>query len=347
MANEDYIDIIFDIFEYEGQRARVKRSLTVSTLINEVLREFDDIPADPMNKYVIYMKGSDTPLEEQKNLKELDLQPQDELVFDHFRRFLRKNLPPHECASFIEVKSGESFDVTWQPALIGRASQDMDHNVLLAVDLEYLPEGKTISRTHAEFTVEHGRFYIRPMAAHNPVFLNGKEMPYNKRFEIKHRDELTLGYKNVTLFFRTQITGKGAGAIDQTTKEEKMKTSQPIADEPAATMIEDAAASMKLSAPGLVVEQSAVQGNVGKLIELDEFPYLLGRTHPQLTQEDQVSRRHAEIRKDAAGKFYVIDLGSTNGTMVNGAKIAANEATEIMKGSRIRLGNVLTVRLEY
>lgn len=346
MANEDYIDIQFDIFEYEGQRARVKRSLTIGNLIDEVLREFDDIPADPLNKYVIYMKGSETPLDEQKNLIELDLQPQDELVFDHFRRFLRKNLPPNECVSFIEVQSGESFDVTWQPALIGRASQDMDHNILLAVDLEYLPEGKTISRTHAEFTVEHGHFYIRPMAAHNPVFLNGKEMPYNKRFEIRHRDELTLGYKNVTLFFRTQISGKSA-SIDVNTREEKMKASQAVPGEAAETMIEDAAASMKIKTPTLVIEQSADEANVGQVITLDEFPYLLGRAHPQLTKDDQASRRHAQVNQDETGKFFITDLGSTNGTMVNGIKIPVKEPVEIMKGSRIRLGNVLTMRLEY
>lgn len=346
MANEDYIDVIFDIFEYEGQRARVKRSLTVETLINEVLREFDDIPADPLNKYVIYMKGSETPLDVNKNLLELDIQPQDELVFDHFRRFLRKNLPPEQCVSFIEVKSGESFDVTWQPALIGRASQDMDHNILLAVDLQFLPEGKTVSRTHAELTVERGHYYIRPMAAHNPVFLNGKEMPYNKRFEIHHRDELTLGYKEVTLFFRTQLSGKSM-AVEQDTREEQMRTNQEISEAPAATLIEDAAVSMKLSSPSLVVEKSAVAEHVGEVITMVEFPYLLGRTHPQLTDEDQVSRRHAEIRQQAPGKFLVVDLGSTNGTMVNGSRIPANQPVEIMKGSRIRLGNVLTVRLEY
>ncbi|MEE4193648.1 MAG: FHA domain-containing protein [Anaerolineae bacterium] len=345
MPNEDYIDITFDIFEYEGQRARVKRSLTIANLIDEVLREFDDIPADPLNKYVIYMKGSDTPLDENKNLIDLDLQPQDELVFDHFRRFLRKNLAPQECVSFIEVQSGESFDVTWQPALIGRASQDMDHNILLAVDLEFLPEGKTISRTHAEFTVERGHYYIRPMAEHNPVFLNGKELPYNKRFEIRHRDELTLGYKNVTLFFRTQITGKG-GSIETDTREEKMKVSQALPDDSSATMIEDGAVSMKLEAPALVIEQSVNPENVGVVITLNEYPYQLGRTHPQLTQEDQVSRRHAEIRKEPNGKVFITDLGSTNGTLVNGSKIPANTPVEIMKGSRIRLGNVLTLRFE-
>ena len=57
MANEDYVDVEFDIFEYTGQRARVRKTLTIEVLINEILREFDDIPSDSTNKYVLYLTG--------------------------------------------------------------------------------------------------------------------------------------------------------------------------------------------------------------------------------------------------------------------------------------------------
>src|SRR5215510_6800024 len=51
-----------------------------------------------------------------------------------------------------------------------------------------------------------------------------------------------------------------------------------------------------------------------------------------------VSRRHAKIeRKDL--EFYITDLGSTNGTLVNGAPVAA--ATRIAPGDRIQLGEEL------
>ena len=46
MASEEYIDVKLNIFEYTGQRARVKKNLTIRALIYEILKEFDDIPDD-------------------------------------------------------------------------------------------------------------------------------------------------------------------------------------------------------------------------------------------------------------------------------------------------------------
>lgn len=61
-----------------------------------------------------------------------------------------------------------------------------------------------------------------------------------------------------------------------------------------------------------------------------------------------ISRRHAEIRVSARkgeDAVSVIDLHSTNGTVVDGRKIAAE--TPVHDGSLIRIGNTdLTVRVE-
>src|SRR5215475_16188994 len=48
-----------------------------------------------------------------------------------------------------------------------------------------------------------------------------------------------------------------------------------------------------------------------------------------------VSRRHAEIRFDG-GRWYVADLNSRHGTLLNGQKIS--RVTEILTGSQIQLG---------
>lgn len=50
--------------------------------------------------------------------------------------------------------------------------------------------------------------------------------------------------------------------------------------------------------------------------------------------DPSVSRRHAEIRK-IGSTFVLTDLGSTNGTMVNGARIAERALTD---GDRITVG---------
>jgi adenylate cyclase len=51
-----------------------------------------------------------------------------------------------------------------------------------------------------------------------------------------------------------------------------------------------------------------------------------------------VSRQHASIRHEQAG-FWIVDLGSANGTFVNGMAVAA--ARVLRNGDRIRLGNAM------
>ncbi|MEA2191853.1 MAG: hypothetical protein QOI73_1974 [Solirubrobacteraceae bacterium] len=52
--------------------------------------------------------------------------------------------------------------------------------------------------------------------------------------------------------------------------------------------------------------------------------------------DSNVSRRHAEVLPGAAGTWTIADLGSTNGVLVNGRRIAGSEA--LTAGDRIALG---------
>lgn len=52
----------------------------------------------------------------------------------------------------------------------------------------------------------------------------------------------------------------------------------------------------------------------------------------------RASRRHAEVRRQG-GSAWVRDLGSTNGTLVNGARIAGEQA--LRPGDRIEIGDVV------
>jgi hypothetical protein len=51
--------------------------------------------------------------------------------------------------------------------------------------------------------------------------------------------------------------------------------------------------------------------------------------------EDCVSRKHAQLWRDGE-RWYVRDLGSRNGTRVNGVRVM--EATEVRRGDRLDLG---------
>jgi predicted component of type VI protein secretion system len=63
----------------------------------------------------------------------------------------------------------------------------------------------------------------------------------------------------------------------------------------------------------------------------------------RLGDDEQLSRYHARLRLGADGSCVVEDLGSTNGTIVNGAQISAPQM--LQSGDRIELGaSTLVVR---
>jgi hypothetical protein len=70
--------------------------------------------------------------------------------------------------------------------------------------------------------------------------------------------------------------------------------------------------------------------------ELDQQLLTLGRSRDcDIPIDDpSVSRRHAELHRDSDG-FTLVDLGSTNGTQVNGHKV---DRTMLQNGDRITLG---------
>jgi predicted component of type VI protein secretion system len=55
--------------------------------------------------------------------------------------------------------------------------------------------------------------------------------------------------------------------------------------------------------------------------------------------DPEVSRRHATIREGNGGSLAIEDLGSTNGTYVNGTRITA--VTALSDGDTVRLGNTV------
>jgi hypothetical protein len=74
---------------------------------------------------------------------------------------------------------------------------------------------------------------------------------------------------------------------------------------------------------------------------------LIGRTskkrnlHPEIAcdWDGAVSHRHANIELDTNGQAFLVDLESTNGTMVNGKLISANTPIELKDSDRISLGS--------
>ncbi len=81
----------------------------------------------------------------------------------------------------------------------------------------------------------------------------------------------------------------------------------------------------------------------GDRVPLGEYVVSIGR-HDDCTvvlADPNVSRNHAEVRPSGDG-FAVVDLGSTNGTKVNGVRVAEHQ---LRPGDEVRFGNTV-VRFE-
>lgn len=75
----------------------------------------------------------------------------------------------------------------------------------------------------------------------------------------------------------------------------------------------------------------------GRHIDITTFPFLIGKMKARVDgviDGTGVSRIHAMI-KEMDGKFYLSDLNSLNGTVINGSVLEANETVEIKDGDII------------
>jgi diguanylate cyclase (GGDEF)-like protein len=87
--------------------------------------------------------------------------------------------------------------------------------------------------------------------------------------------------------------------------------------------------------------------NAGQVFALEDRETLLGRGRDvQLRVEDvAISRVHARIVKQQDGRFFVEDMGSTNGTFVNGTgPIERSARAELHRGDRIQVGPNVVLR---
>jgi FHA domain len=77
---------------------------------------------------------------------------------------------------------------------------------------------------------------------------------------------------------------------------------------------------------------------LGSSIQIPAAGLILGRdTSPTLQLPGQVSRVHAHLHWDGSA-LRVTDIGSANGTFVDGSLVQQNEAVSVKPGQTLRLG---------
>ena len=98
------------------------------------------------------------------------------------------------------------------------------------------------------------------------------------------------------------------------------------------------------AAPRLCI-QAGPQGTAGREFVLDRPIMVIGRRADQdiVLNDSSVSRAHARL-ESAPGGVTLVDLGSTNGTLLNGRRVGRGRVL-LRAGDRVQIGSILLVFL--
>jgi pSer/pThr/pTyr-binding forkhead associated (FHA) protein len=127
---------------------------------------------------------------------------------------------------------------------------------------------------------------------------------------------------------RTDLFGAGGVRSGRTRSAAKPAAGAPVTDRPSARPRRGVPTRLVVTSGSLA----------GTSVALTGTQITLGRAHDStiVLDDDFASSRHARIYPDASGQWVVEDLGSTNGTYLDRAKI--NGATPVPLGVPIRIG---------
>ena len=263
-------------------------------------------------------------------------------------------LPAEEgaTAELVDVANGRRYRLKNGQNTVGRVGTDI-----------LLDEG-TVSRNHARLMLEGDTVTVEDLGSSNGTKVGDMRLAAGQTVTATHGTPLRFGNWRVML----EIAGSGT-AVVSAEKTIVMASETPESAENEKTLqlrrpaMADAAAESPagsegnaVSAPLFVLEEpeaqealeekpeviAQLQRNSGPAdtIDLAEGTVSVGRKPGNtivVPQDTFVSGRHAELVTDNSGT-YLTDLGSTNGTVVNGQKLTANEKQLLLEGDEVQLG---------
>jgi pSer/pThr/pTyr-binding forkhead associated (FHA) protein len=162
------------------------------------------------------------------------------------------------------------------------------------------------SRHHCRFFEEKGSWFVEDMGSSNGTLVNGRKV---SKFELQDGDLIAVGAATMR-FLDTAPTAAEAGAPAGGWGDDEISLEEQV--------------FLVLGAPG----------RHGEVVRISGDRITVGRKpkHGLVLAEPSVSQDHAEIRK-AGGEWVLKDLGSSNGTFVDGERVSE---------ARIRSGAVVT-----
>ena len=242
-------------------------------------------------------------------------------------------------------------------------------------DADVLLAHNTVSRKHATVTVEDGKGYVEDLGSTNGTTVGGRKLEPGGKVELADGAEVVFGSQ--ALLLKAGVGGQGSGAGEQepstdehgSTRMEEGEGEAPA--EPEAVDSEQCTVdSGQGTAEGeLDTAESELPGEetsdedsgprppapdsrpvIGRLVSTDgslsfdlrEGVLTVGRREGNdiVVPDPYCSGSHAELKVEG-GEFTITDLGSTNGTLVNGVRLEPNSPRVLQPGDELTIGHTV------
>ena len=268
----------------------------------------------------------------------------------------KTNFTPDWLVQGVLTKLGDAFDRLtgrgWKPSsslatseLIERMKKLLDSEVKQEGDARFVPH-------HIKLKMQWDKFSIDSEAGlrklEHELLTAAVDHINDRRYytyaplklEVKP-DYFTSGVKLFVNFDK----------FDETMREGELNVTVPAAQigDLAAGLSTTPAGDVPIQGGELVLRYHAGENLVEKRFELKPGTRLsIGRTKENDIAIDHtsVSKMHAALVLNSDGKLLVADTGSTNGTYLNGQRIAYGKGIVLSEGDKLKLGGV-DVELEY
>ncbi|MDH7603023.1 MAG: FHA domain-containing protein [Armatimonadota bacterium] len=194
-------------------------------------------------------------------------------------------------------------------------------------DADVLLTHNTVSRKHAVITVEDSKVYVEDIGSTNGTYVGGSKLNPGQKVELTDGAEIVFG--NQTLILKLTTPSEEPSTKEETvTAQEAPVECVEIAPEPET---QEAEAVAKL-----ISEDGTVSHT------LTRRTYSIGRREGNdiVIPDPYCSGRHAELRIEE-DRMEIVDLNSTNGTLVNGVRIEPNNPYEIRIGDQLTFGQTV------
>lgn len=216
----------------------------------------------------------------------------------------------------VRLRGKPVYDVTLQEDRAYIAGRKEDCDIVLQ------PE-KGISREHFKLAFQNGGWAVEVVSRYGEVFFNGDPVP---QFALEHGSQFSVSPYEFEFLMTSEAAQAGSGHLPAVSGSDDSDGSGP--EEKTVVGVAPSAAYIKITDDS---------NDAKELIRLEAGDtWVAGREsscHIHI-KDPRVSRRQFEVRRSGS-QYTIIDLGSVNGTLVNGNPISSSEPTILRSGDAI------------